>query len=92
VKIVWIISEKELMLLRAELIPADIVTLSYLSLKEAGEFYRQIAQEKEFDWSEWYIWMLAKVSQKSIRWGMKELIVSATARESRAFNEAINKE
>jgi hypothetical protein len=62
--------------LRAELIPADIVTLSYLSLKEAHDFYRQMAQEKEFDWSERYIRMLVKVS-KEYPLGMKELIVGS---------------
>ena len=74
------LSEKELFLLRAELMPANILVLSYLSMKEACEFFKQVAQENKFDWSEQYIKMLAKVS-KGYPLGIKELIAATSARE-----------
>jgi AAA+ ATPase superfamily predicted ATPase len=64
---------KELLLFRAELIPADVIHLSYLQIKEACEFFKIVARKNSFDWSEKYIRMLAKTSN-GYPLGMMELI------------------
>jgi len=70
--------EKELFLLRAGLLPSDIIALSYLSMKETCEFFKQVAQKNEFNWPEQYIKMLA-LTAKGYPLGMKELTAVASA-------------
>jgi hypothetical protein len=78
--------QKELLLLRAELIPADIVQLSYLPIKETCEFFKHVARKNKFDWTDSYIRMLAQVS-KGYPLGMMELCAVATAQgETAQYN------
>ncbi len=54
------VSDAELLLLRAELMPAEVLTLSYLSAQSAWELLRRLAKENRFEWTETHMRHLAE--------------------------------
>jgi len=77
--------EDDLFLLRAELMPADVITLPHLPEKDAREFFRTVSNKRGFEWSEEYIQMLAETT-KGYPLGMKETVERESARRMKAGN------
>ncbi len=55
--------DAELLLLRAELMPAEVLTLSYLDAKNTGELLHQVSEVNKFEWSEKHIDDLAEATR-----------------------------
>ena len=77
--------ENDLFLLRAELMPADVINLPYLSEKEVCEFFRNISNKRGFDWSADYIKMLVETT-RGYPLGMREIVDRESARRLKAGN------
>lgn len=52
--------DSELLLLRAELMPAQVLTLSYLTARNTGELLRRLAEHHRLEWTETQIHHLAE--------------------------------
>ena len=65
--------EKDLFLLRKELIPAEVITLRHLSVRDGDHLFRHFAGKYRFDWSDNHIKMLATATQ-GYPLGIKEIL------------------
>jgi len=74
--------EKDLFLLRKELIPAQIITLRHLSVKNGGQLFRYFSEKYRLDWSDSQIKMLATATQ-GYPLGIKEIVRQELERSGR---------
>ena len=65
--------EKDLFLLRKELIPAQVITLRHLSVKDGDQLFRYLSEKYRFNWSDNQIKMLAMATQ-GYPLGIKEIV------------------
>jgi hypothetical protein len=80
--------EKDLLHLRARLMPSLLIHLSHLSRKSAREFFRRFSKQHHFQWTEEEIKSLAEMSG-GYPLGMKEVVSRKLAR-SRKIKESRN--
>lgn len=80
--------EKDLLHLRARLMPSMLIHLSYLSRKSAQEFFRRFSKHHHFQWTEEEIQSLAETSG-GYPLGMKEIVNRNLARSRSIQNGAI---
>lgn len=66
-------SDADLLSLRAVLMPAEVMTLSYLSAGSAAELLRRLAEDNRFEWTETHIHHLVDAT-KGYPLGMKETV------------------
>jgi replication-associated recombination protein RarA len=85
-------SEGDLILLRAALMPAEVMTLSYLSAESAGELLRHFAENHHFEWTETHIHHLVEV-YKGYPLGLTETVDREIKRlREKAFQVRLNKD
>ena len=65
--------ENDLFLLRAELMPTDVITISYLPKKDVCTFFYNISNKRGFEWSEVYIKSLFETTS-GYPLGMRECV------------------
>jgi hypothetical protein len=65
--------ERELFLLRKELIPAEVITLRHLSVKAGDQLFRYFSGKYRFDWSDNHIKMLASATH-GYPLGIREIV------------------
>lgn len=82
------VGEKDLLNLRASLMPSILIHLSYLSRKSAREFFRRFSRQHHFQWTEEEIQSLAETSG-GYPLGMKEIAARKLARSRSIKDEAI---
>lgn len=85
------VSDAELLLLRAELMPAQVVTFSYLTARNTGELLRRLAEHHRLEWTETQIHHLAEAS-RGYPLGLRETLDRELKRHGKSSHQTSQEE
>lgn len=80
--------ENDLFLLRAELMPADVITVSYLPKKDVCTYFFNFSNKRGFEWSEVYVKSLFDTTS-GYPLGMRECVDRESARRIKSGSQSV---